>query len=171
MTQVENSLKQNSGFLSSFIGKLSFISIAITGVGILINNMYLLEYDIIDFNLIQPRNIFTGITFGIYLSIYLIVYLFKLDISNLKKYSYLEIVFHLIVKFFIIVSGLFYLLKISGDIKGNKEYDILSLLSIAIPIMFLFNFMADAIFSKEEMSTLIHKVSFNFSKWFFRGSV
>jgi hypothetical protein len=167
MTQVENSLKQNSGFLSSFIGKLSFISIAITGVGILINNMYLLEYDIIDFNLIQPRNIFTGITFGIYLSIYLIVYLFKLDISNLKKYSYLEIVFHLIVKFFIIVSGLFYLLKISGDIKGNKEYDILSLLSIAIPIMFLFNFMADAIFSKEEMSTLIHKVSFNFSKWFF----
>ena len=27
--------------------------------------------------------------------------------------------------------------------------------------------MADAIFSKEEMSTLIHKVSFNFSKWFF----
>ena len=165
MTEKVSSYKENSGFLNSIIGKLSIISIALTGIGIIINNMYLLEFDIVDFNLLQPRNIFTGITFVIYLSIYFIIFQFKLDISNLKKHSYFVIVFHLLVKYFIIVSGLFFLLNINSQLLQNKEYILLSSLSIGVPIMFLFIYMSDAIFTKEERNTLVHRISFPFFKW------
>lgn len=150
MTERVSSNKENSSFLNSIIGKLSIISIALTGIGILINNMYLLEFDIVDFNLLQPRNILTGITFIIYLSIYFIIFQFKLDISNLKKHPYFIIVFHLLVKYFIIVSGLFFQLNINGQLLEDKEYIILSSLSIGVPVMFLFIYMSDAIFSKKE---------------------
>jgi len=157
--------KENSSFLNSIVGKLSIISIALTGIGIIINNMYLLEFDITDFNLLQPRNIFTGITFVIYLSVYFIIFQFKLDISNLKKHSYFVIVFHLLVKYFIIVSGIFYLININNQLLENKEYILLSSLSIGVPIMFLFTYMSDAIFTEEERNTLIHRISFPFFKW------
>jgi hypothetical protein len=165
MTEELNKHKENSGFLNSIIGKLSIISIALTGIGIIINNMYLLEFDIIDFNLLQPRNIFTGITFVIYLFIYFITFQFKLDISNLKKHSYFVIVFHLLVKYFIIVSGIFYLLNTNNQILENKGYTILTVLSIVVPIKFLFIYMSDAIFTEEERNTLVHRISFPFFKW------
>jgi hypothetical protein len=166
MTEEINSNKENSGFLNSIIGKLSIISIALTGVGIIINNMYLLEFDIVDFNLLQPRNIFTGITFFIYLSIYFIIFQFKLDISNLKKHSYFAILFHLFVKYFIIVSGLFFLLNINGQLLEDKEYTLLSSLSIGIPILFLFTYMSDAIFTEEERNSIVHRIGFPIFKWF-----
>ncbi|AFU70136.1 hypothetical protein P700755_003520 [Psychroflexus torquis ATCC 700755] len=165
MTERVSSSKKNSSFLNSIIGKLSIISIALTGIGILINNMYLLEFDIVDFNLLQPRNILTGITFIIYLSIYFIIFQFKLDISNLKKHPYFIIVFHLLVKYFIIVSGLFFQLNINSQLLEDKEYIILSSLSIGVPVMFLFIYMSDAIFSKKERNTLVHRISFPFFKW------
>jgi hypothetical protein len=166
MTEEINSNKENSGFLNSIIGKLSIISIAFTGVGIIINNMYLLEFDIVDFNLLQPRNIFTGITFFIYLSIYFIIFQFKLDISNLKKHSYFAILFHLFVKYFIIVSGLFFLLNINGQLLEDKEYTLLSSLSIGVPILFLFTYMSDAIFTQEERNSIVHRIGFPIFKWF-----
>lgn len=165
MSEKVNLHKENSSFLSSIVGKLSIISIALTGIGIIINNMYLLEFDITDFNLLQPRNIFTGITFVIYLSVYFIIFQFKLDISNLKKHSYFVIVFHLLVKYFIIVSGIFFLLNVNNQLLENKEYILPSSLSIGVPIMFLYIYISDAIFTKEERDTLIHRISFPFFKW------
>ncbi|WP_299111742.1 hypothetical protein [uncultured Winogradskyella sp.] len=165
MTKDISSNKQNTGFLSSIIGKLSIISIGLTGIGILINNMYLLGFGIVDFNLLQPRNIFTGITFVIYLFIYYIIFQFKLDFFNLKKYSYVLITSHLIIKFFIIINGLFYLLRITSLPFDNNEYLLFSKLSIGIPGVFLFIYLSDAIFTHEERNTLIHRISFPFFKW------
>jgi NADH:ubiquinone oxidoreductase subunit 6 (subunit J) len=165
MTEEVNSPKENPSFLNSIVGKLSIISIALTGIGIIINNMYLLEFDIIDFNLLQPRNIFTGLSFVIYLSLYYIIFQFKLDISDLKKYSYFKIVFHLVVKYFIIISGLFFLLN--SQFLESKEYILLSSLSIGIPMMFLFVYMSDAIFTEQERNTWIHRISFPLFKWLF----
>ena len=165
MSEKVNLYKENSSFLSSIVGKLSIISIALTGIGIIINNMYLLVFDISDFNLLQPRNILTGISFVVYLSIYFIIFQFKLDISNLRGHSYFVIVFHLLVKYFIIVSGIFFLLNVNNELFENKEYILLSSLSIGVPMMFLFIYISDAIFSKEERNTLLHRISFPFFKW------
>lgn len=46
MSEKVNLHKDNFSFLSSIVGKLSIISIALTGIRIIINNMYLLEFDI-----------------------------------------------------------------------------------------------------------------------------
>ncbi len=165
MTKKVNSDKTKYSFPDSIIGKLSIISIALTGIGIIINNIYLLEFDIIDFNLLQPRNIITGITFFIYLSIYFIIFLFKLDITDLRKHSYFKIAFNLLIKYFIIVSGIFFLLIINKQLLENEPNRILYSFSIGVPIMFLILYGSDAIFTKKERTSLVHRINFPFWKW------
>jgi len=165
MTKKVNSDKKSYKFPESIIGKLSIISIALTGIGIIINNIYLLEFDIVDFNLLQPRNIFTGITFFIYLSIYFVVFLFKLDITDLRKHSYFKIVFHLVVKYFVIVSGIFFLLIVNKQLIENEPCKILYSFSIGVPMMFLILYGSDAIFTEKERTSLVHRISFPLFEW------
>ena len=165
MKEKKDSNKEKFSFITSFFGKLSIISIILTGIGIIINNIYLRDFDIIDFNLLQPRNIFAGINFTIYLLLYFVVFQIKLNVQNLKRHSYFKIVFHLLIKYSIIISAIFYLLIFNKKFVEYDEYKYLQSISMVIPISFLLLYGHDSTLSANQRKSLFHRINFPIFNW------
>jgi len=97
---------------TQIIAKLSIITIVITAFGIIINNIYLGQFNISDFNLLQSRSIFIGFIFSIFLFAHLVYYLALIDTKNLLENTSFEIFYKTAIKLILITNFLFYLLNL-----------------------------------------------------------
>jgi len=96
---------------SQIIAKLSIITIVITAFGIIINNIYLGQFNISDFNLLQSRSIFIGFIFSAFLFAHLVYYLALINTKNLLENTQVEIFYKTVIKLILITNFLFYFLN------------------------------------------------------------
>jgi len=106
---------------TQIITKLSIITIVITAFGIIINNIYLGQFNISDFNLLQSRSIFIGFVFSIFLIAHLVYYLALIDTKNLLENTSFEIFYKTAIKLILITNFLFYLLNLNHILSTRAD--------------------------------------------------
>ena len=85
-------------FTAQIIAKLSLIAIIITAFGIIINNIYIGQFNISDFNLLQSRSVFIGFAFSIFILAHFIYYLALIDTKNILENTFFEIFYKTFLK-------------------------------------------------------------------------
>jgi len=100
-------------FTTQIIAQLSSITIIITGFGIIINNIYIGQYNISDFDLLQSKSIFIGFAFTVFLLAHVIYYLALIDTKNILENTYFEIFYKTFLKLILLSNFLFCTLKLN----------------------------------------------------------
>lgn len=118
---------------SSLLGKFSILSILITGVGLLVNNLYLIQFEITDFNLIQPRSVLTGIMFCLFALFYVVVYTIKLDLKNIRYYTLKYVVGTVLYKYMLITTILFFVFDRNLEEDNKSLIIILTTIALSSP--------------------------------------
>jgi hypothetical protein len=108
-------------FTAQIIAKLSFITIIVTAFGIIINNIYIGQFNISDFNILQSRSVFIGFIFSIFLLAHLIYYLALIDTKNILNNTYFEIVYKTLLKLILVSNFLFFTLNMDTISSFVKE--------------------------------------------------
>lgn len=106
---------------TSILTNLSIITIVITAFGIIINNIYIAQFNISDYNLLQSRSIYIGFIFSIFLLAHLVFYLALIDTKNILENTYFEIFYKTAFKLVLVTNFLFCILNL--DIINQNLVD------------------------------------------------
>lgn len=132
---------------SDIIKYLSAFAIICGAFGLIIVNLYLQTYSLVDFNVIKPQIIYVGFTFILFLAINFFVFLLFLDLEHPEKNSFWEITLVTLFKAIILGNLLNYLLNLEQvviilqKVSSLQRFIISGSLasSLVLPIVVLFS--------------------------------
>lgn len=106
----------------NFIGMIAVITASLTGLGLVISNIYLSQYHLIDFAIISTKSLYTGFTFIIFILLTSLFFLSFLDMTCMLNNNLLVIILNFIIKPIFLSSAFFFLTQVLQEPPPKNIY-------------------------------------------------